>query len=110
MTGMRHRVDRTIMEACVSKQGLLKGSRTCSFIACWAIASNALGRPITLDEYADWWKDSERTAYRHQADFREVFPQYPNPQPIVDQAAVKQAALARGPNGVGSLPVSLVAA
>lgn len=107
---MKKRPARTVMELCVARKGVLKGSRVCAFIAQWIIASQALGREITLEEYAEWWKESERTAYRHQAEFRECFPGLPNPQTIANHGIAKSEALSRGVSGVGSLPASLVVA
>lgn len=98
------------MQVCAAQKGVLKGARICSFIACWCIASQALGRSITTEDYAEWWKESERTVYRWQAEFREVFPHLSTPQPIADQAIARSEALSRGVQGVGSLPASLVAA
>lgn len=100
----------TILDVCVAKKGIYKGGRVATFIVCWCIASNALGREITLEEYREWWKESERTAYREQARFREVFPQLANPQPIADNAMARSEALQRGVRGVGALPASLAIA
>lgn len=110
MTGMKQRRDATIMQVCYAKHGILKGARTCAFIAQWTMASQGLGRQITREEYAEWWKESERTVYRELARFREAFPALNNPQPIADQAIARSEALSRGVDGVGSLPASLVAA
>ncbi len=98
------------MEICAARKGVLKGARVCTFIACWCIASQALGRAITLEEYAEWWKESERTVYRHQAEFREVFPHLSTPQAIADHAMARSEAMSRGVKGVGALPASIVLA
>jgi hypothetical protein len=100
----------SIMEACIAKLGVVKGSRVCSFIVSWCITSNAYGREITVEEYAEWWREHIRTAYREQARFREVFPHLANPQVIADAAIARSEALSRGVQGVGALPASLVAA
>jgi hypothetical protein len=75
---------RSLIEVCVGRGGPMKGARVGSFIAAWAIASHAMGHAITLDEYRDWWCESERTAFRHQANFRELFPHLHTPQPMAD--------------------------
>jgi hypothetical protein len=85
MTPMARRPPRTLLELCVAKGGTLKGARVAAFISCWAIASNAKGGPITLDDYAEWWCENERTAFRHQANFRALFPHLETPQLIVDE-------------------------
>ena len=105
------RQPRTIMEVCISRAGVLKGARVASFIASWAIASQALDREITLEEYADWWNENERTAYRHQASFREVFPHLATPQPIANAAkAMNRDWTSAGVKAFGQLPADLVPA
>lgn len=82
-----------------------------AFIAQWAIASQSIGRPITLAEYAEWWREPERTAYRHQKQFRELFPSLDTPQPIADAAIARaEQWLSRGVTGFGELPASVVTA
>jgi hypothetical protein len=45
------------------------------FVQSWAIAEHEIGRPITIEEYCDWWREGSRsTAYRRLAEFREAFP------------------------------------
>jgi hypothetical protein len=111
MAPMKKRPARTVMEVAQARAGVLKGARICSFIAQWSIASSSLGRPITLAEYAEWWRESERSAFRHQAEFRAAFPHLENPQAIHDAAQQRAAGWqARGVSGIGQLPASLVAA
>jgi len=96
---------RTIQEHCISRLGLWKGTRCAAFIVSWAIASEVQGRPLGdgdgvtagIRDYAEYWEDNERTAYRRLAEFRTVFA-YDTPQPIVDQvfAAKLEAAYAQG--------------
>jgi hypothetical protein len=105
------RREPTVADACIAKLGILRGSRCAAFITSWAIASQSLGRPITLEEYAEWWKESMATAYRHQRAFRIVFPHLSTPQPIADAAQQRAAGWqARGVDGLGQLPASLVLA
>jgi hypothetical protein len=73
----------TLLELCVALGGLRKGTRVCSFVTAWAIASRRLGRAITVEEYAEYWREEERTAYRRQAEFRELFPER-DPQEAAD--------------------------
>jgi hypothetical protein len=101
---MKKRPARTVMEVACARAGVLKGARVVAFVCQWTMASQALGRSITLEEYRDWWKESERTAYRHQREFRDVFGM-PDPQPFADQAIVRAEALAHGVKGLGSLSV-----
>jgi hypothetical protein len=108
---MKKRREPTVADHCIHHLGMLKGARLASFIASWAIASQSLGREITLEEYAEWWKESMATAYRHQRAFRQVFPHLSTPQPIANAAQQRAAGWqARGVDGLGQLPASLVLA
>lgn len=101
----------TIAEVCVARAGILRGGRVQAFIVQWTIASQTLGRPITLAEYGEWWAEPERTAYRHQASFRAVFPHLETPQPIADAAIARAEEWShRGTRGLGQLPASIAAA
>jgi hypothetical protein len=104
---MKKRPARTVMEVCVARAGVMKGARVQAFISCWVIASQRLGRPITLADYADYWKENERTAYREQARFREVFPGMETPQPIADSVIRELGDQAAD---VGLLPATLLPA
>jgi hypothetical protein len=51
-----------------------KASRITSFVVLWAQAERELGRELDgIDEYREIWNESERSAYRRQAEFREVW-------------------------------------
>src|SRR4051794_30310703 len=108
---MKRRPPRTVMEWCLANGGVIKGARVQAFIAQWTIASQHIGRPITLAEYAEWWREPRSTAFRHQAQFRELFPHLDTPQSIADAAIARSDEWAsRGVTGLGQLPASLVAA
>jgi hypothetical protein len=101
----------TIAETCIARGGVMKGARVQAFITSWTIASQAMGKPITLDEYAEWWREPRSTAYRHQARFREVFPELQTPQPIANAAILRASEWqARGVPGIGRLPVDVLTA
>lgn len=105
----RGRPARTVLEVCVARCGPLKGGRVAAFIAQWTMASQALGRPITIEDYAEWWLESERTVYRQQARFRAAFPHMQTPQPIANAAIARRAEwLDRGVPGIGDLPAAVV--
>jgi hypothetical protein len=81
------------MELCVARAGgrwrsLPKGSRVWQFIIQWTLLSQLEDRPISLMEYADFWDEPDRTAYRHLKEFRELFGEgaegFRDPQPIAD--------------------------
>ncbi len=106
---MKRRAPRTLLELVVARQGLRKGASTMGFIVAWSVASKAEGGPITLEQYAAYWKDSRPTAFRHQARFRECFPDELTPQAIIDRLA---AAGARPQTEIelGYVPLALIAA
>jgi hypothetical protein len=53
-----------------------KASKVASFIAAWGIAYEALhlGRAITIDEYAEYWRMSQAKAYREYQLYKVVWP------------------------------------
>jgi hypothetical protein len=48
----------------------------------WAAVRESTGREPTVDEVADWWNESRRTAFREQAAFRDCFPTLDTPAPL----------------------------
>jgi hypothetical protein len=59
-----------------------KATRVALFITSWARAMRAEGREeFTITEYARFWKETERTAYRLQGEFRELWPEYNDSNP-----------------------------
>lgn len=106
---MKRRAPRTLLELAISRQGIVKGSQTMTFIVSWGMADQAHGGPITLEEYAAHWKVSRATAFREQARFREAFPEHATPQAIVDRLRATQRAMDSEVD-VSYAPLSVVAA
>jgi hypothetical protein len=79
-----------------------------AFIVMWAIAEDALGHAPTLDEYADWWRESRSTVFREQARFREAFPGETTPQRLIDvlKAQEGQTWFKRGVSACARISVS----
>jgi hypothetical protein len=104
-------VTGSLIEVCVARGGPLRGGRVGAFIAAWAIVSHSKGHAITLDEYRDWWCEPERTAYRHQANFRALFPHLHTPQPLADALirAYRDELVRDGVKGVLGKPAPPVA-
>lgn len=51
-----------------------KASRITMFLVLWAQAERELGRELEgIDEYREIWNESERSAYRRQAELRAVW-------------------------------------
>jgi hypothetical protein len=76
----------TWIEVGVKNAGLRKGMTGLTWALCWAIARESLGEDPSVEEVANWWKDSYRTAYRNQAAFRKAFPGLETPAPIFESA------------------------
>jgi hypothetical protein len=93
---MRRKIDPrncTAMEFAYARTGsMLKAARVVAFIVGWAVVRRELGREPTVDEYAAWWKEHRATAYRHRAEFREVFG-VSTPGPILDALERQHAQL-----------------
>lgn len=67
--------------------GMRRAFRVLTFMAAWDRARKAMRREtLTLQEYADWWRENQRTAYRDQALFREAFPSESTPDRLLDLA------------------------
>jgi hypothetical protein len=82
----------TLQQLAAKRVGKTSGARVVAFIVQWAIAAEALGHALTLDEYADWWHASRSTVFREQARFREAFPGETNPQRLVDLLRAEEGA------------------
>lgn len=64
----------SLIEVAYAKTGsMLKAGRVVSFITAWDVVRRQLGRRPTVAEYAAWWKEHERTVWRHLELFRTVF-------------------------------------
>lgn len=83
--------ESTFLSIAVKRAGTRQGIRAVTFMACWQIVAEDLGHEPTIEEYADWWRDSLRTAYRAQAAFREAFPGETTPRRLLDASAAHWA-------------------
>jgi hypothetical protein len=71
-----------------------KATRVALFITSWAAAMRAEGRDeYTITEYARFWNETERTAYRLQEEFRELWPEFKesNPNELAQQIGSGEA-------------------
>ena len=78
-----------------------KATRVALFMASWAAAMRFERREeYTITEYARFWNETERTAYRLQEEFRELWPEYKesNPNELARQI-VKQEKLSKDETG-----------
>ena len=72
----------TWLEVAVRNGGMRAAVTAMSWAYCWAVTREALGHEPTVEEVADWWNMSRRSAFREQAAFRKAFPTMENPAPI----------------------------
>ena len=64
----------TLVEWAYARTGsILQAGRVVSYVVKYAAAREALGEDPSAERYAEWWGESYSTAYRHQAEFRQVF-------------------------------------
>ena len=76
---------------------------------CWAATRDTLiGHDPSVDEDAEWWKESRRTAFREQAVFREAFPMLDSPAAIYDDPDIR-ASLARHAEVAGAIEAWIAA-
>jgi len=112
---MTKRASGTLLELCVGRAGgnvraSWRGLKVCEYVIEWSIAAQALGKMPTTVEYAEWWAMSERSAWRHRAAIRELFPGEEFPR-LVEAVSVQMTArLAAGPRRrLHDLPAPLAA-
>jgi hypothetical protein len=78
--------DTTPFEIAYAKTGsILKASRVLAFVTAWGVVRRELGRQPTVDEYAKFWREPRRTAYKHLEEFREAFDRCDWPDPVLDR-------------------------
>lgn len=63
-----------------------KASRVATFIVCWALAMrDENAGEFSITEYQRYWNEGERQAYRVQNEFRELWPEFENPNELAAQ-------------------------
>jgi hypothetical protein len=80
---VKKRRPRTWVELFAARVGIRKAARALAFMTCWAVSEARLGRPPTIEEYADEWAVSLATAYRDLAVFREAQPYFDSPSGFI---------------------------
>jgi hypothetical protein len=65
---------KTWLQVGLANAGLSTALKGLTWAFCWAIARQAIGSSPSAEEVAEWWSDSHRSTYRHQAAFRKSFP------------------------------------
>ena len=63
-----------------------KASRVAGFIVLWALAMKDEGKDAyTISEYQRYYAENERKAYRDQAEFRGLWPEFETPNELARQ-------------------------
>lgn len=70
---------RTLASVAIERVGVRKGGRVLAFAMEWGLVVQELKRRPTVEEFAEFWKVSNATAYRDQARWRETFPEFDTP-------------------------------
>ncbi len=92
---MSPRTPSTLLELAVARVGLRRGMRAIAFMSAWGVARNALGHPpgegagatAAVEEYAAWWRQPLRSAWREWGCFHDAFPDEDTPDRLLDLAA-----------------------
>lgn len=74
----------TWLEVAVGNAGFRQGIRAVTWAFLWGVARESLGHDPTVEEVAEFWSSSRRTAFRDQASFRKGFPNFETPAPIFE--------------------------
>lgn len=80
----------TWLEVAVRNGGFRKAVKALLWAQTWAIAREAIGHDPSVDEVADWWRASRRSAFRDQAAFRDCFPTLDTPAPIFEAPEIRE--------------------
>lgn len=83
---MARKVNKPLGFLVVEKVGIRRAIRVFSFVAAWGLASDAVGHPVTMQEYTDYWRQSLATTYRERDAFKMVWPDLDTPEPIWSKA------------------------
>jgi hypothetical protein len=79
---------RTWVELFAARVGIRKAARVLALLTTWSVTEQRLGRPPTVEEYAEDWAMSLATAYRDLALFKEAQPFFDSPSGWVACAGV----------------------
>lgn len=88
---LKKRPARTWLEVAVARAGLRTGIRAMTWAYEWGVTREAVGHEPTVEEVAEYWKLTRRTAFREQASFREAFPMLENPGRIYETEEARAA-------------------
>lgn len=78
----------TWIEVAITNAGVIKGATAITWAWCWGITREVLQHDPSVEEIADYWNMSIRTAYRDHAAFKKAFPMIESPAPYVDNPVI----------------------
>jgi len=96
--------DMSLMRATVN------AGKICTMIVCLAIAARELGHWPSQADYADYWKQSLRSAQREWALFHRAFPDEKSPDRIAQRLFAEMSARLDDPKTPLAMPAELAAA
>ena len=82
------RKPRTWLEVAILNGGLRDAIKALTWAHSWIHVQVALGRDPTVEEVAEWWNESRRTAFREQAAFRKCYPTLDTPAALYNDKAL----------------------
>lgn len=88
----------------------VNAGKVCTTIVALAIAARDVGHWPTQAEYADYWKQSLRSAQREWALFHRAFPEEKSPDRIAQRLFAEMSARLDDPKTPLAMPAELAAA
>lgn len=88
---MAKRQPTTWLEVAVANVGLRQAIRAMTWAFLWGVAREGLGKEPSVEEVAEFWLASRRTAFRDQAKFRAAFPKLDTPALIFESDEARQS-------------------
>ncbi len=84
-----------------------KASRVAQFIVFWVVAMRLEGLDeFSITEYQRYWDENERQAYRLQAEFRELWPEFETPNELA-RLLVRYVDARTATKDIAALPLKL---
>jgi hypothetical protein len=66
-------VEQTLMSEAVRVVGPRQAWKACLYVASWGVATEEAGHPVSADEYAVYWKESDSKVHQQSKAFRRAF-------------------------------------
>jgi hypothetical protein len=103
----RHEAGDVKVNAWMGVKATPKASRVAAFIVLWALAMRLEDlNEFSITEYQRHWHEGERQTYRLQKEFRELWPEFENPNELARQI-VRHVDERTSKRDVASLPSRL---